>query len=143
MSWIKHVKTQLEQLDVSTPAIRKFALLIGGILIAWAGYIYWKGLSLVLVVRLLIMAGLLLFSGLWKPAILVPLYRGWMALAFAMGWVVSHVILILFYFLVITPIGLILRLVGKELMDVSFKKKRPSYWVRRSPDRPVDYEKMY
>ncbi len=143
MNWIKHVREHVEQLDVSPAAIRKFALLMGGILGTWTGYAIWKGDSSNVVISAGVLAILLMVLGFLKPSVLRPVYRGWMTLAFAMGWVVSHVILIAFYFMVMTQVALLARVWGKKFMDVSFDEKKHTYWVRRPPQQMTNYEKMY
>ena len=74
----------------------------------------------------------------------VPLFRGWMTLVFPIGWVVSHVILIIVYYLVVTPIGLLLRLFGHEPMKRRFDRNASSYWVERRPAENVSrYFRQY
>lgn len=64
------------------------------------------------------------------PAALAPLNRAWTALGFAMGAVVSPLVMAILFFLVFTPIGLFLRLTGKDLLSLRLDRKKPSYWVK-------------
>lgn len=78
------------------------------------------------------------------PAILRPLYVVLTAVGLPIGWVVSHVVLALVYYLVVTPIGLALRLAGRDPMGRRFEPDRPSYWIRRPEEIPVErYFRQY
>jgi hypothetical protein len=84
---------------------------------------------------------------LWAAALLVPLI-GWFVpafmrlvfvgmsyLAWPVGFVVSHVVLAIVYYLVLTPIGLAARIVGYDSMQRHFDREAGSYWIER-PRRP-------
>ncbi len=82
--------------------------------------------------------------GLWIAAVAVPVagwalpafmrlvFLGMSYLAWPIGFVVSHVILAAVYYLVVTPIGLVMRLVGYDSMKKTFDREAASYWVPRS-----------
>jgi len=57
------------------------------------------------------------------------IYRTWMFAALPIGWTVSHLVLGLVYFLILTPIGLALRLLGKDPMTSTFDKAAGTYWT--------------
>lgn len=61
------------------------------------------------------------------------LYRGWMFAALPIGWTISHILLGMVYFLVFTPIGLVMRLLGKDPMERRFEPSAPTYWIKRPP----------
>jgi hypothetical protein len=89
---------------------------------------------------------LLVFLGLAAPRSLKGTYLVWMALAFTLGLMISTLILTLFYFLVLTPIALAGRLIGKDFLSEKRDPGAPSYWLARSrnPARePTDYERQY
>ena len=84
-------------------------------------------------------------KGLWVAAVAVPVV-GWLVpafmrlvflgmsyLAWPIGFVVSHVILGLVYYLVLTPVGLVMRLVGYDPMRRRFDREAASYWIARDP----------
>jgi hypothetical protein len=50
-------------------------------------------------------------------------------LAFPIGFLLSHVVLVVLFFGVLTPVGLLLRLLGHDLLSRGFEKDRKSYWV--------------
>jgi hypothetical protein len=71
------------------------------------------------------------------PAALRIVYLGMAYAAFPVGLVVSHVILAVVYYLMLTPIGLVMRLVGHDPMRRRFDPRAESYWVERKPDEDV------
>jgi fatty acid desaturase len=83
---------------------------------------------------------------LWVAAVVVPIV-GWLVppfmrlvflgmsyLAWPIGFVVSHVVLAVVYYVVLTPIGLLTRLFGYDSMKKSFDPDAESYWIERSSD---------
>jgi hypothetical protein len=87
---------------------------------------YWTlGLALALLVVTVV-----------RPAVLRPLNRGWMALGNLLHNVVTPVILLVLFFLAVTPIALLMRLLGKIPMALKFDQAVSSYWIRRSPPGP-------
>lgn len=65
------------------------------------------------------------------PAFLTPAYRAWMRAAHFIGTIFTAVILTLAYYLVVTPFGLVKRLLGDRLLAVKRDGQLPSYWVDR------------
>ncbi len=74
---------------------------------------------------------------LMAPRMLRPLYVGLIAVSLPIGYVVSHVLMAAVYFGVVTPIGLIFRLMGRDLLSRRWDPDAPSYWVRRQPAKDV------
>jgi hypothetical protein len=72
------------------------------------------------------------------PAVRRPIYLGWMYAFLPVGIVVSFALLAAIYFLVFTPIGLLMRLVGRERVPREFDRQAPTYWVKRPPARPPE-----
>ena len=71
------------------------------------------------------------------PALRRPTFVGWMYAAFPIGWTVSHLLMAFVYFGVITPIGYILRAVGRDPLDRRIDRTAKSYWVRYTPQGDV------
>lgn len=55
----------------------------------------------------------------------------WMTFAQYLGWFMTRVILSIFFYLVITPVGLLMRAFGKDLLDMKIDKSAPTYWKKR------------
>ena len=65
-----------------------------------------------------VLAGLLSVGGLVLPALIRPIFVGLILLTFPIGWVVSHLLLGLIFYGVVTPIGLILRIIGHDPLQL-------------------------
>ncbi len=78
------------------------------------------------------------------PPVRRLLYLGWMYAAFPIGFVVSHVILAAIFYLVFTPIGLLMRLVGYDPMHRRFDRGATSYWTEHDPHKdPARYFRQF
>ena len=60
-------------------------------------------------------------------------YGGWLIAAEPIGWTVTQLLLAIVYYLVITPIGLIMQLLGRDPMQRRFDPQARSYWVQHDP----------
>ena len=74
---------------------------------------------------------------LW-PASRRRIYVGWMYAVYPIGWTVSHLLLGIVYFLVMTPIGLTMRVLRLDPMARRFDRAASSYWVHRYPAGRID-----
>ena len=72
-----------------------------------------------------------LFLGLINSKILTPLNKIWFKFGLILGRIVSPVIMGIIFFLVVTPIAFIMRLVGKDLLNLKFNKNK-SYWIEKN-----------
>lgn len=66
------------------------------------------------------------------PAVLKPIYSVWMALAVVLGFIMTRVILTIVFYLVVTPIGLIMRAVGRDPLDRKLDSNASSYWLEKT-----------
>jgi len=78
----------------------------------------------------LIIAIIFLFLGLINSKVLTPLNKLWFKFGILLGRIVSPVIMGVIFFLVVTPIALIMRIIGKDLLNLKFNKDR-SYWIKK------------
>lgn len=63
--------------------------------------------------------------------VMKPVHFGWMRFSQILGWVSTKVVLSIFFYLVLTPTGLLMRLFGKDLLDKRIDRSAKSYWKRR------------
>lgn len=70
------------------------------------------------------------------PKTLAPLNRLWLKFGLLLHKVVNPVIMAVMFFLVITPTALVVRLIGKRLLQTSFDREAASYWIERDPPGP-------
>jgi hypothetical protein len=70
------------------------------------------------------------------PRVLAPLNRLWLRFGLLLHRIVSPIVLGIMFYLVITPIGLFMRAMGKDLLRLKFDQRLPSYWIERVPPGP-------
>lgn len=106
---------------------RKFGLLVGGAFLLVGIVLWWRGHSTAAWVALLLATGLIV-AGLAMPTRLGPIYRGWMGLAVAISKVTTPILMGAIYFLVLTPTGVIARLLGHRPLS---RPQGATYWQSR------------
>lgn len=143
MSWINDTKSELSKLDVSTKSLRKFGLVVGGVFLLVFLWFYFQVSDLYYSYIFLFIATPLIILGLLIPNSLKYIYKVWMGIAFAIGWVVSRIILFVLFYLVIMPIGLVARLFGKDFLNIKLNKKEESYWHYTKDDKQDNYLRMH
>jgi len=82
----------------------------------------------------LIISLVFLVLGLSKSKILNPLNKLWFKFGILLGKIVSPVIMGIIFFLVVTPIGIFMRLLGKDLLNLKFNSKK-SYWIEKKDQK--------
>jgi saxitoxin biosynthesis operon SxtJ-like protein len=108
---------------------RKFGTTVGGAMLVLAALLFWRGKAAAWVVAAL---GLVLVvAGLIVPTRLGPVERAWTALSHAISKVTTPIIMGVLYFVVLTPAGLVVRMLGRDPLARS--RTAPSLWVRREP----------
>jgi hypothetical protein len=102
---------------------------------------YWKGLALDWAL-IIFAAGVVIFIvSLISLQLTRIIYLGLTLVTLPIGLVISHVLLAVLYFLLITPMGLLFRLIGRDLMHRKFDVDTKSYWHPR--DTPKDIERYF
>jgi hypothetical protein len=95
-------------------------------------------------VSLLAVAGLCLLLAVAAPPLLRPLYVVLMVLVFPIGLVVSYAVLGLIFFGLLTPLGLVFRLFGRDSLGRRWEPSAATYWVSRGPTtRPERYFRQF
>jgi hypothetical protein len=115
--------------NASRKNVRNFGLLFTAICLLATAYLVFKGQSLWPWTACA--AAFFGLSAFAAYPVLKPLYTVWMLFAFALGWVNTRLLLGAFFYLVVTPIGLLLRLTGKDLLDEKIDPSAKSYWIKR------------
>jgi hypothetical protein len=117
--------------------LRDFGLLVGGIFgVIGLWPLLWRQQS----PRLwaLTLAVVLVLPALVAPRVLAPAYRAWMKLAEVLAWINTRIVLGVVFYGVVTPIGLVMRLAGRDPMRRRFDQAGESYRVRCTP-RPASH----
>jgi hypothetical protein len=134
---------EIKKIRSEKKELRQFGITMGIVLALLAGLLLWRGKDYYF--YLLILSIMFFFTGLTLPVILKPLHKIWMTLAILMGWFVTRLIMIILFYLVVTPIGLLTRLCGKDFLDTQFKKNVNSYWIPRKTTKldKTNYENQF
>ena len=80
---------------------------------------------------LISIALIFLVLGLLNSKILSPLNKAWIKLGEILGRIVAPVVMAIVYFIILTPISLLVRLFGKDLIGMKFSNDIKSYWIKR------------
>ncbi|MFH1878386.1 MAG: SxtJ family membrane protein [Candidatus Omnitrophota bacterium] len=72
-----------------------------------------------------------LAAGIFFPRRLKPVYRVFIKIAHAIGWVNTRLILIVVYYFLLTPIGLLMRVFTKDPLNRKIDRGCGSYWIKR------------
>jgi hypothetical protein len=105
--------------------------------------VFWKGSEAGYV--WMIVGAVLALSRLIGP-VFKTIYSLWLAFSVILGYFVSRALLTIIFFLVLTPTGLIMRIVGKDPMDRKWDREAKSYWIKREADPNANlerYEKQF
>jgi len=123
--------------------LRKFGITFGLILLIIAGFLFWKENELF---QIILTIGVVLYVlGITLTVVLKPIYLMWMIFATVLGWIMTRVILSVLFYAILTPIGLILRLFGKQFLELKWNKTDITYWNYRPKNLFVaeKYEKQF
>ena len=69
--------------------------------------------------------------GLLNSKFLTPLNKAWLKLGEILGMIIAPIIMAIVYFVILTPISLLVRILGKDLLSIKFNKKLETYWINR------------
>ena len=133
---IKNIKSEKSD-------IRNFGITLGIILLLISGFLFWKEKE-----SYQIFSGIgitLSLIAIAIPSVLKPVYWMWMIFGIILGWFMTRVILSLLFYIIITPIGLTLRLFGKQFLEVRWDKSKESHWNFRTNEhrQNENYEKQF
>ena len=120
--------------------LRNFGLLVGGVFSViglWPMLLRGEPLRLWAV----IVGSLLILLGSVIPRWLAPIHKGWMGVGHVLGWINTRIILGVIFYGLITPIGIVFRMLGKDTMRQSFSDHSSTYRVNRQP-RPRSHMKF-
>jgi hypothetical protein len=138
------LRDEIRKLKTGPRELCKFGVSVGGVLLllglwflyrhrAQAPWFLGAGSALVVL-------------GLAAPKSLKQIYIGWMTLGFLVGFVVSNLLLTLFFYLIMTPIALAARSFGKDFLERRWNTPAGSYWQKRASGKPhtsADYERQF
>jgi small-conductance mechanosensitive channel len=134
---------EIKNIKETKKDLRKFGLSVGIVLLVIAALLFFKHKDSYIYFGIIGLS--LITAGLIFPVILKPLNKVWMCLAILMGWVMTRVILILLFFLALTPLAILARIFRKRFLDLKIDKSKASYWeIREKKEiKPIDYERQF
>jgi saxitoxin biosynthesis operon SxtJ-like protein len=133
----------IRKLKTGPRELRNFGLMVGGVFVA---------IGLLLLLRhkpsypfFLCPGVALVVFGAVAPRVLKYLYIAWMSVALTLGFILSYVILTLLFFVLVTPIALLARLLGKDFLARKLDKQATTYWIRCETEAkaPANYERQF
>jgi hypothetical protein len=129
----------MEREDITKTTLRQFGLMVGGVflLIGLFPFVWRQDPVRMWAVGL---GTLLVTMGLAAPGLLREPYRGWMFIGHILGWINTRIILGVLFYGIITPMGTIMKLTGRDPMRRGFAPDATTYRVTRQP-RPASHMK--
>jgi uncharacterized protein involved in cysteine biosynthesis len=133
----------MEKLNFDKKSLRRFGITMG---------IAFLVITLLILIKhrysimpTIIISAVFFVMAILLPLALKPVYIVWMSLAFVLGWVNTRLILAVIFYLVFTPVGIILRLLRKDLLERRIEKGKISYWKKKETlkESPLQYERQF
>lgn len=138
---ISEIRKEIADLDTTRKALRNFGLLFCAVFAIWAAILLSKESSVWKWPAALGIAFLL--TGIFFPTALRQIYRLWMSLAFVLGWLMTRLILTATFFLVMMPIGRLLKMMGKDLLDEKMQDESDTFWKEHKQSGEQQYRKQF
>ena len=85
-------------------------------------------------IYLILISIIFLILGLLNAKILSPLNLIWIKIGELLGKIIAPIVMAIIYFIILTPISLIVRLFGKDLLGLKFTKQIKTYWINRKKE---------
>ena len=118
-------RDEIKQLRVVAGALLALVTVVTAIRYLLRGYPEGLPVGLILIA----VAAAVFAVALVSPRPLGPAFRCWMALARAIGWFNARLLLSILFYLVFTPIGLIMRLIRRDALQRDFNSSKSSFWI--------------
>ena len=112
--------------DFKLPSNKKFGLVISCFLILLGAYLFYKSFiytGIVFIFLSLIILGIAFI----KPSLLTNLNKGWMLIGYLLGKVINPLVLVIIFFIIITPLGFFLRMIGRDELNIQSPSSN-SFW---------------
>lgn len=122
--------TEIKTLPSGQKELKRFSGLMGIVLVGLGLLLLVKGKDNYLI--LFAFSAAFLGAGFLFPSAVKPLYRFWMTLGLVLGWVMTSLLLLLIFYLVLTPMGLILRLCGVVFLNTRWEQSKETCWIRKN-----------
>lgn len=130
------MSSQSDSLHGSTlPSERTFGFVFTGIFLIVSAYLWSQDSQTTTIQIFLVLALVFFVFALLMPVALRPLNKAWYKLGLLMGRVVSPIVLGILFFILISPIAIVMRLAGRDPLKLR-KQDVQSHWIDRAPPGP-------
>ena len=82
----------------------------------------------------LVVSSIFFVLGLINSKILLPLNNYWIKFGELLGKIIAPIVMLFIFFIVITPISILVKIFKKDLLNLKFDKKKDTYWIKRDKD---------
>ncbi len=137
------LKEEFRNIDTSEKAVKKNGVTVGIVLIIISFILWWLGKNSFIYFSAV--GGIFIILSYIAVPVLKPFHKFWIGLSLVLGFIMSRVILTILFYFVVTPIGLLAKLVGKKFMPLGFDKNATTYWEKREKTvkEKLDYERQF
>ena len=115
--------------NIKLPSNQSFGIVFFLVFFLFSLYPLIKGNNII--IWSLLVSIIILILGLINSRLLTPLNKIWFKFGFLLGKIISPIIMSIIFFLVVTPIGFTMRLLGKDLLNLKNNKNK-SYWIENN-----------
>lgn len=119
---------------------KKFGLMLSAIFTILALYLFKKNNSLSLFLPLMLISMVFIYVALFASRVLSPFTRAWLQFGMLLNKVISPMILGVIFFGVITPVAVLFRLLGRDLLRLKWNNECSTYWIERGIPGPLPQE---
>ncbi len=137
------LKEEFRNIDTSEKAVKKNGVTVGIVLIIISFILWWLGKNSFIYFSAV--GGIFIILSYIAVPVLKPFHKFWIGLSLVLGFIMSRVILTILFYFVVTPIGVLAKLVGKKFMPLGFDKNATTYWEKREKTvkEKLDYERQF
>ena len=123
---------KLRNSNLNLPSNHKFGYFFIFVFLIASTYFYLKASYFAFYTSCTLSLVLLLIT-IFKADLLSPFNKLWMSFGFVLGMIVSPIVMGLIFYIIFTPIGILMRLFGRDELLLKFKIQ-PSFWTKRNED---------
>ncbi len=133
---------EIKNIPNSKKDIKSFGITIGIVLFIISGLLMYYGKEAYQLIA--IIASTFIGLGFIFPVLLKPIYFPWMIFATILGWIMTRFVLSIVFYFILTPIGLVTRILGEDFLALK-KLQSDSYWNHRDSSKELNqnYEKQF
>lgn len=133
----------MEKLNLDKNNLRKFGITMGIAFLVITLFILTRHRHNILPTS--IISAIFFILAFIMPVLLKPIYIFWMKLALVLSWINTRLILLIIFYLIFTPIGLVMMLFGIDLLERRIERNKESYWKEKEKRKfeRLNYERQF